>query len=347
MGTDDPPAHAGSDPLCVAQPRLTAEASPSPDAPLAAYAYDAPVYNGPGTASPSERGPPGAGHADTTRDAADGYPHGASARREEATSGPTTTYAMRAQFVHVMRATGKTRWPVGVADAVPVAFDRADVAAKTETSLARTCLRSFSGATLVLMVDGTKKPIEDIKVGDKVVATDPETGERVIRKVTHVWVHDDQLSGLKLGDGTTLTTTEDHLFWSVTDQSFERADHRAAGEVVLGDGGRQFIVVGFEEGTERIALAYNLSIAGVHTYHVGQDAILVHNTCGYTPAGGFAESKLDEVAQAVYQHVGAGDIPGRPGLSQIQEALTKGIPEAVKQGDGTIAQVINRGGVRV
>lgn len=80
---------------------------------------------------------------------------------------------------------------------------------------------------------------------------------------------------------------------------------------------------------------------------MGQDEILVHNTCGYTPAGGFAGSDMDEVAQAVYQHVGAGDVPGRPRLSQIQEALTRGVPEALKQGDGTIAQVINHGGVRV
>src|SRR3546814_15533877 len=40
---------------------------------------------------------------------------------------------------------------------------------------ARTCLRSFAGATLVLMAGGTKRPIEDVKVGDEIIATDPET----------------------------------------------------------------------------------------------------------------------------------------------------------------------------
>lgn len=152
-------------------------------------------------------------------------------------------------------------------------------AAKTESTLARTCLRSFSGATLVLMADGTKKPIDQIQVGDKVVATDPETSERVVRKVTHVWVHDDQLLDLVV-DGEVVATTEDHLFWSVTDHRFERADHLAAGEVVVGDADRRLTVSGFRAGTERTALAYNLSIRGVHTYHVGQDAILVHNDCG-------------------------------------------------------------------
>ncbi len=57
------------------------------------------------------------------------------------------------------------------------------VAAKTEAGLGRAAanacgLRSFSGDTLVLMADGSKKPIDEVEVGDWVVATDPETGEQ-------------------------------------------------------------------------------------------------------------------------------------------------------------------------
>lgn len=211
---------------------------------------------------------------------------------------------------------------------------------------AHTCMRSFAGTTPVLMADGTRKPIKDVKPGDKVVATDPETGERVVRKVTKVWVHDDTVIDLVV-DGEVITTTEDHPFWSVTDQRFARADELAAGEIVLGDGSRALTVSGLRPGTQRTALAYNLSIAGVHTYHVGADEVLVHNSCGYTPAGGFADSDIDEVAQAVYQHIGAGDLPGRPGLAQIRDALTRGTPEPLQQGDGSIAQMINYGGVRV
>lgn len=42
-------------------------------------------------------------------------------------------------------------------------------------------------------------------------------------------------------------------------------------------------VVEFRRGTRRNALAYNLSIEGVHTYHVGESEILVHNTCSLLP----------------------------------------------------------------
>jgi hypothetical protein len=154
-----------------------------------------------------------------------------------------------------------------------VLVPRFNIAAKTA---ARAC--SFSGATVVFMADGSRKPIENIEVGDRVVATDPETGERVARRVTRVWVHDDTVLDLVV-EGEVITTTEDHPFWSVTDQRFERADELEVGEIVLGDRGRQLAVLGLRPGTERTTLAYNLSIFGVHTYHVGQTALLVHNAC--------------------------------------------------------------------
>lgn len=46
-------------------------------------------------------------------------------------------------------------------------------------------------------------------------------------------------------DGEVITTAEDHLFWSVTDQRFERPDELVAGEVVLGDDGREVTVSDF------------------------------------------------------------------------------------------------------
>ena len=69
------------------------------------------------------------------------------------------------------------------------------------------------------MADGTSKPIGQIKVGDYVLATDPETGEQGARQVTHVWVHDDNLLNLVLRNGQTVATTEDHPFWNETDGS--------------------------------------------------------------------------------------------------------------------------------
>jgi hypothetical protein len=108
----------------------------------------------------------------------------------------------------------------------------------------------------------------DVKVGDQVIASDPETGEQGAREVTHVWVHDDTLMDLEL-DGETLTTTEDHPFWSVTDSQFERADQLSAGERVLSADGSSVLVNALQPTTARWAPAYNLTVDGIHTYHVG------------------------------------------------------------------------------
>lgn len=155
------------------------------------------------------------------------------------------------------------------------AADNVPSAAAGNTA-AKAC--SFVGTTTVLMADGSHTSIEDVKVGDEVIATDPETGEQVARKVEHLFVHEDTVVDLVV-DGEVITTTENHPFWSVTDQRFERADDLSRGEKVLGVNGRVIAVSGLRLKTARHALAYNLSVQGIHTYHVGNSEILVHNDC--------------------------------------------------------------------
>ena len=227
------------------------------------------------TTETSERGPPVASSRLTTYDAVDRGSRGASATAQQATAPPraTTTCDGARALVQVARTMPTTREPAQVAGSQLVVFDRAGVAANT---LAKAC--SFTGATAVLMADGTKKPIEEIEIGDEVIATDPETGEQVAKKVEHVFVHEDTVTDLVI-DGQVISTTEDHPFWSATDQRFERADQLAEGEKVLGADGRVLTVSGLELGTTRTTTAYNLSVEGIHTYHVGGAEILVHNNC--------------------------------------------------------------------
>lgn len=173
---------------------------------------------------------------------------------------------------------------------------------------ARAC--SFTGATLVLMGDGSKKPIEDIEVGDEVTASDPESGEQEPRKITHVFVHEDTVTDLALDDGTALGTTEDHPFWSVTDGRFERADQLSTGERVLTAGGRTLTVDEWRGATSRTAPAYNLEVDGIHTHHVGSDAVLVHNAC--LPALRNWQSQRFQFGNSTFQL-------GRSGLTHVLE----------------------------
>ncbi|MCA2214104.1 polymorphic toxin-type HINT domain-containing protein [Jidongwangia harbinensis] len=144
--------------------------------------------------------------------------------------------------------------------------------------LVAACARkSFGEDTHVLLADGSTKAIKDLRVGDLVMAEDPETGERGPRKILHVWVHDDDLYELDV-NGSRLVTTEDHPFWNETDRRWERADELDRGDRLRASTGGGAIV-GVLTGPPRVAAAYNLTVDGIHTYYVlaGNTPVLVHN----------------------------------------------------------------------
>lgn len=140
---------------------------------------------------------------------------------------------------------------------------------------------SFSGDTQVLMADGTRKPIKDVQVGDRVLAADPETGEKGARIVTAVLAHEDAVLDLVTEDGAKVTTTEDHPFWNATDRKWQRADQLDPGDALLTATGSPVRVTGLRVGSEHVTTAYNLTVQDLHTYHVatGTGSILVHNDC--------------------------------------------------------------------
>ena len=147
--------------------------------------------------------------------------------------------------------------------------------------------RSFAGRTEVLMADGTVQRIDSLKPGDKVLAADPETGERGPRAIERVWVHDDDLFELTTNVGA-LVTTEDHPFWNATKRQWQRADELALGDQLGGTsgpvagGGTLLVSVG------RRAAAYNLTVSDIHTYYVlaGDAPVLVHNCPMKSPRQG-------------------------------------------------------------
>lgn len=287
----------------------------APVPPVIAYGYNAPAMQTASVGAHVERGPPNETYDYTTVDRGS---HGALARPDRATPSITMTYNAPTTFGEVARRTGTTRGQAQVADVALAVFDRGRVAANGGRTAARAC--SFAGSTTVLMADGSRKPIEDIEVGDKVIATDPETSEQVAKRVEHVFVHDDTVVDLVI-DGEVITTTEDHPFWSVTDQRFERADDLASGEKVLGADGRVITVSGLHLGTAREALAYNLTVEGIHTYHVGESEILVHNTCPITGLNNGDHLPTGQALDKAEQFLGGGYTQARPGRYLSQDGL--------------------------
>lgn len=160
------------------------------------------------------------------------------------------------------------------------------IATKSEAGLSGAC-HSFRYDTTVLMADGTRKRIGEVKVGDRVLTTDPVTGETVVRAVTDLHVNrDSDLADVTVTDGhgsmSTIHTTQHHRFFDEKTTSWVEAARLHAGEVLHDLDGDRVEVVGVRA-LVGLQTMYDLTIDGVHTYYVaaGEQDVLVHN-CGET-----------------------------------------------------------------
>ncbi|MGW2787717.1 polymorphic toxin-type HINT domain-containing protein [Streptomyces populi] len=158
------------------------------------------------------------------------------------------------------------------------------------TKFAKGGCKCFLAGTGVLMADGKTKEIEDIKLGDKVLATDPETGKTSPRQVTRRIVTDDDKHFNELSIATEngiekLTATHEHPFWSPSQHDWVQAGNLKPGMTLRTDKGDTVIITGNRSFTQR-ARTYNLTIDGLHTYYVlaGRTPVLVHNSGGCLPA---------------------------------------------------------------
>lgn len=148
----------------------------------------------------------------------------------------------------------------------------------------RTC-NSFGARTLVLMANGERKAISEVKVGEYVYATDPETGETGAREVLATMPHTDQLLTLRTSSGD-VVTTEDHKYWNTTDQAWQESQDLDAGDRLLSADGDIVAVEGLDWSTVHTDAAYDLTIEDLHTFYVdvgaGDESVLVHNSdCGF------------------------------------------------------------------
>ena len=165
------------------------------------------------------------------------------------------------------------------------AAEAGDAAATTAgRDLAESCLNSFAADTPVTMADGTEKPISKVKVGDKVLATDPETGRTEARPVTALIQHSGKhtMVDLTLADGSKISTTDHHPFWDATTRTFTEAIDLHVGDHVLSDNGSTLTITGAHVYDQSLT-AYNLQIDGIHTYYAGNTPVLVHNSLSGVP----------------------------------------------------------------
>ncbi|WP_204014834.1 polymorphic toxin-type HINT domain-containing protein [Virgisporangium aurantiacum] len=149
-------------------------------------------------------------------------------------------------------------------------------------------MSSFVPGTLVKLADGTTKSIEDVVVGDVVLATDPEAGTTGPKEVTATTTSagTKTLIGITVdvdgdaGEATALlTATDTHPFWASDTGTWVDAGDLQPRQRLLTDTGTPVQVTALVRRVV-VVTVHNFAVAEVPTYYVlaGRTPVLVHNT---------------------------------------------------------------------
>jgi hypothetical protein len=136
------------------------------------------------------------------------------------------------------------------------------------------------------MGDGSTRTIENIRVGDMVLATEPVSGESAPRRVTHLIVTEDDKRFNELTIATPngsekLTATHEHPFWSPSEGRWLDAVRLTPGMTLRSSDGSTVRVEANRPFGGHVR-TFNFTVEELHTYYVlaGVTPVLVHNsTC--------------------------------------------------------------------
>jgi hypothetical protein len=149
----------------------------------------------------------------------------------------------------------------------------------------------------VLLADGTTKRIAAVRVGDKVLATDPLTGRTTPEKVTDRHRNlDRDFADVTVveadGGRAIIRTTADHPIWNATDRRWNAAADLESRDALRTARGRATVADVHRYAGARFM--HNLTVANVHTYYVlaGRTPVLVHNCEADVPR--YGDSDLAE-----------------------------------------------------
>ena len=167
---------------------------------------------------------------------------------------------------------------------------------KIQTKITHT-MRCFTAGTPVLLPDGMK-PIEEIRKGDWVWSVAPETGDPELKQVEDVFVNEtDEIVHVRYGD-TEIDATPTHPFYTPDRGWVSAVNLRAGDRLQLVNGEYVTVEQVQHEILESPVKVYNFEVEGFHTYYVGNNSVLVHNTCGKKPTSPNQMQKQVERGQA-------------------------------------------------
>ncbi|WP_306294942.1 polymorphic toxin-type HINT domain-containing protein [Paenibacillus kribbensis] len=132
----------------------------------------------------------------------------------------------------------------------------------------------FTAGTKVQTDEG-EKPIEDIEVGDKVLAKSDETGEVAYKEVVGLFQKQaEEIYYVHIGDEI-IEVTGEHPFW-LDGKGWTFVKDLKVGDLLVSSDGSKLVIDKIEK-EPREATVYNFEVADFHSYFVSNLGIWVHN----------------------------------------------------------------------
>jgi RHS repeat-associated protein len=137
----------------------------------------------------------------------------------------------------------------------------------------------FVAGTLVETKDGLR-PIEELDIGDLVLAKDVESGEIAYKEITDLIRRHDRIIWkvvVETEDKQTevFETTDDHPWW-IPERGWVTIEELSSGDIATTADGDPATIISVTE-TSRLDATYNITVADFETYFVGKQKVLVHN----------------------------------------------------------------------
>lgn len=171
--------------------------------------------------------------------------------------------------------------------------------------------------------DNGFKVIEDIEVGDYVLARNEETGETAYKEVEDTFQREAEETYHITVKDTTFITTQEHPFW-VDGLGWVVAGDLKVGDILIDNEGVEYPIKDIEIVKEKRTV-YNFTVTGYHNYFVTELSIWTHNC-----------SRDMGAASRISIQIAGGKYPSR--VTIIPPNVKVGLPKNVTQFQNSIMQ---------
>ncbi|MCD1258816.1 Hint domain-containing protein [Paenibacillus athensensis] len=160
----------------------------------------------------------------------------------------------------------------------------------------------FTAGTKV-QTDKGETNVEDIKVGDRVLSKNEETGEIAYKEVTATFNHEtDEIYKIYVGEQI-IEATFNHPFW-VQGKGWTFVKDLKVGDLLVQSDNNTLKIDIIEKEKKQVKV-YNMTVDGFHTYFVSDLSIWVHNTdCGFILSKNNIEHFKKHIASEFANQVG-------------------------------------------